>query len=59
MFIQVKKTADFVVTKIRDIQNILIPIFEEFHLNGVKYLDYLAFKEAINIKFDSLNSNKL
>ena len=47
------------MTKIRDIQNILIPIFEEFHLNGVKYLDYLAFKEAINIKFDSLKFNKL
>ena len=47
------------MTKIRDIQNILIPILEKFHLNGVKYLDYLAFKEAINIKFYSLKSNKL
>lgn len=45
-----EKTANFVVTKISDISNNLIPIFEEFPLNGVKYLDYLAFKEAINIK---------
>ena len=50
------KTANFVVTKISDISNNLIPIFEEFPLNGVKYLDYLAFKEAINIK---LKSDKL
>lgn len=39
-----EKTANFVVTKISDISNNLIPIFEEFPLNGVKYLDYLAFK---------------
>jgi len=51
-----EKTANFVVTKISDISNNLIPIFEEFPLNGVKYLDYLAFKEAINIK---LKSDKL
>jgi hypothetical protein len=54
-----ESTVNFVVTKISDIQNILIPIFEEFPLNGVKYLDYLAFKEAINIKLDSLKSDKL
>ena len=51
--------ACFVVTKLSDIQNILIPIFEEFPLNGVKYLDYLAFKEAIYIKLDPLKSDKL
>lgn len=54
------KTANLVVTKVSDILNILIPIFEEFPLNGVKYLDYLAFKEAaINIKLDLLKSEKL
>ena len=42
-----------------DIQNILIPIYEEFPLNGVKYLDYLAFKEANYIKLDPLKSDKL
>jgi hypothetical protein len=54
--------AHFNVKKINDIKNILIPILEKFPLNGVKYLDYLAFKEAISIKYredDLLKSNKL
>lgn len=54
-----ENAATFFVTKISDIQNILIPIYEEFPLNGQKYLDYLAFKEAISIKLDYLNSDKL
>lgn len=54
-----ENVATFVVTKISDIQNILIPIYEEFPLNGIKHLDYLAFKEAICIKLDSLKSDKL
>lgn len=53
-----ENAATFCVTKISDIRNILIPIFEEFPLNGQKYLDYLAFKEAISIKLDSLKSYK-
>lgn len=54
-----ENVATFVVTKLSDIRNILIPIYEEFPLNGSKHLDYLAFKEAINIKLDSLKSDKL
>lgn len=57
-----KKMAHFNVKKINDIKNIIIPILDKFPLNGVKYLDYLAFKEAISIKYredDLLMSNKL
>jgi hypothetical protein len=54
-----EKTANFYLTKIDDIKTILIPLFEKFPLNGVKYLDYLAFKEAITIKLDdSLSKSK-
>lgn len=53
-----ENVATFVVTKISDIQNILIPIYEEFPLNGIKHLDYLAFKEAICIKLDSLRGRR-
>lgn len=54
-----ENAATFFVTKISDIQNILIPIFEEFPLNGQKHLDYLSFKEAISTKLYSLKSDKL
>lgn len=30
----------------------MIPLFDKFPLNGVKYLDYLAFKEGIDIKLN-------
>lgn len=40
------------VTKINDLKSILIPLLEEFPLNGIKYLDYLAFKKAIDTKYD-------
>ena len=52
-----EKIAKFDVKRINDIQNILIPLLEKFTLNGTKYLDYLAFKEAIAIKFDESLSN--
>ena len=51
------KIAKFNVKRINDIRNILIPLFDKFPLNGKKYLDYLAFKEAIAIKFDESLSN--
>lgn len=47
--------ADYVtfeLSKINDIQTKLIPLLERFPLNGNKYLDYLSFKKAIEIKFD-------
>lgn len=40
------------ISKISDINSILIPLLEKFPLNGVKYLDYLSFKSAISIKLD-------
>ena len=54
MFIQTKRLLLFFLTKIIDIKNILISLLDEIPLNGVKYLDYLAFKQAINIKLDTL-----
>src|SRR5579871_3817353 len=45
-------SASFEVNKISDIQTILIPLLEKFPLNGIKFLDYLAFKKAIAIKYD-------
>jgi hypothetical protein len=45
-------SAEFYLTKISDISTILIPLFENFPLNGVKYLDYLCFKEGVSIKLN-------
>ncbi len=42
--------ASFYLTKSEDIREKLIPLLDKFPLNGVKYLDYLAFKEAITLK---------
>lgn len=36
----------FEVTRRAEIFGVIIPIFESFPLNSVKYLDYLAFKQA-------------
>lgn len=47
-----QRSASFELNKISDIQNILIPLLDKFTLIGSKYLDYLAFKKAIGIKFD-------
>jgi len=48
-----KNTAKYYLTRINDINDILIPLFEKFPLNGVKYLDYLSFKEGVSIKLNS------
>lgn len=45
-------SAQFYLTKIRDISTILIPLFEKFPLNGIKYLDYLCFKEGVSLKLN-------
>lgn len=34
------------------INSILLPIFDNQTLNGVKYLDYIAFKEAVRTYLD-------
>jgi len=41
-----RDTCVFTISKISDIETILLPIFETFSLNSVKYLDYLDFKNA-------------
>jgi len=45
-------TVSLYICKQEDLLNIIIPLFEKFPLNGVKYLDYLTFKEAILTKLD-------
>lgn len=49
--------AIFYLTKLADLNNSLIPLLENFPLNGTKYLDYLAFKDAITIKLNKALSN--
>ncbi len=36
----------YTISKLSDIETILIPLFDKFALNAVKYLDYLDFKTA-------------
>jgi len=56
--ITVSKTACFFeITSKKDIQNIIIPIFEYFPLNSTKYLDYQDFKKAFEI-YTSENYSK-
>lgn len=43
-------TASFELNSMKDITTNFIPLFDKFPLNGVKYLDYLAFKNAIDVK---------
>ena len=45
-------SAQFYLTKISDISTNLIPLFEKFPLNGIKYLDYLCFKEGVSLKLN-------
>ena len=47
------KTAVFVVQNLDQSKNVLIPIFDRYNLQSVKVLDYLSFKEAIDIKENS------
>lgn len=41
-----RNTLVFTISQLSDIETILIPLFEGFPLNTVKFLDYLSFKEA-------------
>lgn len=36
----------FTISKLNDIETIIIPLFDKFSLNTTKYLDYLYFKKA-------------
>ena len=44
-----RDTIVFTISQLKDIENILIPIFEQFPLNTKKHLDYLAFKKSFFI----------
>ena len=44
-----RSTLVFTISKLSDIETILIPLFDEFPLNTTKYLDYLNFKKAFFI----------
>lgn len=54
-----RDTLVFTISQLSDIENILIPLFEQFPLNSTKHLDYLAFKKAffmfLNRKSSELN----
>lgn len=45
-------SASFELNRIGDIQTKLITRLDKFSLNGIKFLDYLTFKEGISIKLD-------
>lgn len=49
-----KGSVDFIIDKISDISNILIPLFEKHPIQGIKYLNYLDF-----VKVEGLIKNKL
>ena len=50
IYSKTKNTYTFGVYGLKDLENYIIPHFNKFPLRGVKYLDYIAFKEIINIK---------
>lgn len=41
-----RNTLVFSISRLSDIETILIPLFEQFSLNTIKHLDYLDFKKA-------------
>ena len=45
--------AVLVVQDLDQIKKVILPLFEENNLLTVKYLDFLSFKDAINIKGNS------
>lgn len=68
MIISTENAAYYRVGGVNQLTDIIFPIFDRFHLNGTKYLDYLAFKQAVFIykdntvlpeqKLESINSLK-
>ena len=53
-----RNTLVFSISKLSDIETILIPLFDEFPLNTTKHLDYLNFKKAF-FMFKNRKSSKL
>src|SRR5690606_2602101 len=52
-----RNSLTFIISRIEDIKEVLIPLFEEFPLNTKKHLDYLAFKKAFFMYFNRDTSN--
>jgi hypothetical protein len=42
-----RNSAMFIVWNIKEIVEVLIPIFQEFPLQTSKYFDFIAFSEAV------------
>ena len=42
-------SVDFIVTKFSDITNKLIPFFDKYPIQGVKYLNYLDFLKVVQL----------
>lgn len=49
----------FTISRLSEIETILIPIFDKFHLNTVKYLDYLDFKTAYTLFINRTKNVKI
>ena len=52
-----RDTCIFTVSQLKDLETILIPLFEKFTLNTTKYLDYSDFKKAFFIFKNRKNSH--
>jgi hypothetical protein len=49
----------FIISDVSEIKSILLPIFDNFPLNTTKHLDYLCFKEAINIDLKKIKEPEI
>lgn len=42
-------TVDFLIRDLSSIRNKVLPHFLQYYLRGIKYLDFLSFKEAFQV----------
>lgn len=42
--------ANYVISSQEALLGVLVPIFDSFHLNTTKYLNYLAFREVVMMR---------
>ena len=45
-----RQKANYVISSQEALLGVLVPIFDSFHLNTTKYLNYIAFREVINMR---------
>ena len=48
-------SVDFIVTKFSDITNKLVPLFEKYPIQGIKYLNYLDFLKVVQLMKNDLH----